>query len=141
MLAFYLVACSNKTQEEAESIDKSFDSEKRLNFISKAKPQTSIQIDSIIKNLPDSLAIEFIDLYKDTREIPDNDTSILVSKLKAQQFNMTNYGKGNWTKGPRMIKYWLESNEFICRIDKLYHSDTTIKNVYRITERIACLRK
>lgn len=116
-------------------------SEKSFSFISDAKAKSSKEIDRIIENLSDSLSPEFVDLYHDTREIPEIDSAILVAKLKSKQFELKNDRHGNWIRGSGIISYWLESKDFICRIDKLCHSDTTIKGVYRITERIGCLSK
>jgi hypothetical protein len=141
LLASLQTSCNSHTQETSSSKGENLYGENRFLFISDAKPKASKDIDQIIENLSDSLSLEFVDLYHDTREIPEIDSSILTAKLKGKQFELKNYGRGNWKRGPRIISYWLESKDFICRVDKLYHSDTTIKGVYRITERIGCLRK
>ena len=135
------LSCSNHTQEVSNSKGGNFYTENSIAFISDAKSKSSKDIDWVIENLSDSLALEFVDLYHDTREIPEIDSSFLVAKLIGKQFQLKNYGRGNWMRGPRIISYWLESKNFICRVDKLYHSDTTVKGVYRITERIGCLKK
>ncbi|RTL60221.1 MAG: hypothetical protein EKK37_05115 [Sphingobacteriales bacterium] len=98
-------------------------------------------VDSVIDNLLSRSAVEFIDMYPNTREIPEIDTLFLVFKLKHKNFKVLDSEIHNWSRGPKMISYWLESSTLQCRVDKLYHSDTTIKGTYSITERLGCLNK
>lgn len=119
------------------------DSKKRaaIEFIDEAKPKVSKDIDSIVHKLNDSVSAEFIDIHPDTREIPDLDSSVLVKKLLLNNFSIESQTDTTWSRGPKMTIYFLESKNLFCLVEKLYHSDTTIKGVYRVTERIACLKK
>lgn len=115
--------------------------EQNFDFIWNAKQVSFRNVDQILKNLSDSSAIEFNDIYSITNLIPEKDSSVLVKKLKQNKFTLKNYGRGNWMNGPRIISYVLESNHLICRVDKLYYSISAKSGYYAVTERLACLIK
>ena len=134
LLLFFLPTYS-QNKDTTTSLVQNFD------FIWKAKQASFKNVDRILKNLSDSIAIEFTDIYPSTNSIPEKDSSILVRKLKQLKFIQTNSGRGNWMNGPRIINYFLESKHFICRVDKLYYSIPAKFKHYDVTERCACLIK
>src|SRR5690606_13442814 len=46
-------------------------------------------------------------------------------------------GRGNWDKGPRIIRFSMRKGVCNCDVDKLYYS-TEVANEFKVTERIKC---
>lgn len=84
-------------------------------------------------------ALEIIDYYSLMNAIPSDEEEhlMLVELLKSKGFEVTNYGRGNWEFGPRIVSYTLQTDQCECQVDKLYYS-TEQENTYRVTERIKC---
>lgn len=82
---------------------------------------------------------EFTDLYPDLNSIADdpNEKLILVDSLKSKGFVVVDWGRGNWTEGPRMVNLTMSNELCDCQIDKLYYS-TKEKGTFKVTERIKC---
>jgi hypothetical protein len=94
----------------------------------------------LINKMDSGLSVELIDLYKDSELIPDTDTLYINHYLKNLGFKVTDYGRGNWMQGPRIVSFTLENENYKCYVDKLYYSqDSANKN--KITERIKCKKK
>jgi len=84
--------------------------------------------------------IELKDLYDSlTNKIPDdgNEKSVIVQILKQKGFKITNYGRGNFANGPRVIIYNLKNKNCECEVSKYYYS-TTDSTTYLRTETISC---
>lgn len=87
-----------------------------------------------------SREIELKDLYDSlTRKIPDdqNEKSIIVQILKRKGFTITNWGRGNFANGPRVIIYNLKNKNCECEVAKYYYS-TADSATYLRTEAISC---
>lgn len=98
------------------------------------------KIDSLLHEICVESPLEFIDLYKsyvDSIANDHNENSILVDLLKTKKFKVIDWGRGNWTRGPRIVSFKISRGQCECNIDKLYFS-TQQKNIYRVTERIRC---
>jgi hypothetical protein len=93
-----------------------------------------------VKKLENGLKIEVVDLYEDTENISDYEKLYISDYLKKKGFEVTNYGRGNWFLGPIIESETLESNDFKCKVDKLYYTQDSTKK-YKITERIECIKK
>jgi hypothetical protein len=87
--------------------------------------------------------VQLPDLYDSlASKIPkDNDERmILVEKLKARGFKITNWGRGNIPPlGPRIVDVELMSGHCICEVTKTYYS-TTVDTLYQMTEGMKCKR-
>lgn len=94
-------------------------------------------LDSLTFDRCTDIAIEFTDLYLTTDLIVsyEDEKLILVNLLKKQEFKVTDYGRGNWEEGPRIISYTMSNGQCEYQVDKLYYA-TEHKNQYKVTERI-----
>jgi len=82
--------------------------------------------------------LEFIDIYPNVDSISDKHERLeIVEKLESIGLTKTNWGRGNWELGPRIVSVTLTNGECSCQVDKLYYS-TDNPSIYRVTERIAC---
>jgi len=83
--------------------------------------------------------IEFMDLYPRMDSIfsDKGENLILVDSLKTKGFKVTNWGRGNWVEGPRIITFTLSNGQCECQVDKLYYT-TEQEPKYKVTERIKC---
>ncbi|MES2545026.1 MAG: hypothetical protein V4548_09090 [Bacteroidota bacterium] len=99
-------------------------------------------IDVTIKNSSNE-TVEFPDLYtKLANSIPDynNEKLILVEKLKAKGFKVTNSGRGNYPPlGPRIVCVTLQKTDCECEINKIYYS-TISDTLYQMAESIKCIK-
>lgn len=97
-------------------------------------------IDSLINNICSEQGFEFIDLYPPLDSIASDpyENLTLVNALQKKGFQITNWGRGNWMEGPRIVNFTMSNSQCECHIDKLYYS-TDQKGSYRVTERIKCL--
>jgi hypothetical protein len=97
-------------------------------------------LDFVIENSNDEY-VELPGLYHGTTETiaEDNDEKlILVERLKARGFKVTNWGRGNYPPlGPRIFSLTLVNGDCECEVDKIYYS-SVIKSVYMMSERIKC---
>jgi hypothetical protein len=82
---------------------------------------------------------EFADIYEELDSISSDDFERLavVEKLKTMGFKETNWGRGNWLSGPRIVSFALTNGLCDCQVDKLYYN-TSNKEKYKVTERIVC---
>lgn len=99
-------------------------------------------LDTLMNQICSTGNIEFIDLYpiSDTIASDNMEKLILVDKLKAKGFTVTDWGRGNWQEGPRIISFRMTDTHCECQIDKLYYS-TENKDKFKVTERIKCNQK
>jgi hypothetical protein len=84
--------------------------------------------------------IEVKDLYESLADkIPDDadEKSVLVQILKKKGFKITNWGRGNFTHGPRVVIYDLNKKNCECQVAKYYYS-THNDSTYLRTEAISC---
>ena len=84
--------------------------------------------------------IEFKNLYDSlTSKIPEDSSEIiqLVQILKNKGFQITNYGKGNFLYGPRVVIATLKKDECECEVAKYYYK-TFNDSFYLRTESISC---
>lgn len=105
------------------------------------KPTNSREaiLDMII-NVHDNEQIEFLDIYSEvTVLLPDSTEKLILSEyLKEKGFTVTNWGRGNWTDGPRIVSQELTSEKCNCQVDKLYYFIDGYVDKYKVTERIKC---
>jgi hypothetical protein len=142
LIITFAISCTDKNKT-AIATEKSIEPKSELDFefIWNSKQKSIADIDKSIENLSDGLALEFV--YPQQEIIPEKDSLLLIHKLKQKGFKIIDSGRGNWMNGPRIISYTLESDDFVCRVDKLYYSDSlnSKANKYKVTERFACLKK
>jgi hypothetical protein len=84
---------------------------------------------------------EFTDLYELTSDIPNDEHFILKKYLEDKDFVQTNWGRGNWDKGPRIVVLDFEKAGCLCSLIKKYYSDYDGKKdqkLYKVTEEIKC---
>jgi hypothetical protein len=95
--------------------------------------------DSLLLDICSIQGVEFIDFYPvlDSISSDKNERLILVDSLKSIGFNVTNWGRGNWMEGPRIVNFTMSNQQCECQVDKLYYS-TGQEDLYRVTERIRC---
>ncbi|WP_447642803.1 MULTISPECIES: hypothetical protein [Chitinophagaceae] len=74
-----------------------------------------------------------------TDSIPEdgNEKLILAEILKTKGFEVTNWGRGNFPLGERVVSLTLKNDSCECRVDKMYY-DTMEKGYYDIRESIQC---
>lgn len=96
-------------------------------------------IDSLMLGICTTQDIEFIDLYPVLDSVASDkyEKLVLVDSLKSIGFKVTNWGRGNWMEGPRIINFTLSNGQCECYVDKLYYS-TAEKDKFKVTERIKC---
>lgn len=96
-------------------------------------------LDTLLGDVCSTEDLEFIDLYTELDSIASDEFEnlVLVDSLKSMGFKVTNWGRGNWMEGPRMINFTLSNEQCECQIDKLYYS-TKSENKFKVTERIKC---
>jgi hypothetical protein len=84
--------------------------------------------------------MEFIDFYPilDSIAIDKYEKLVLVDSLKSIGFKVTNWGRGNWMDGPRIVNFTMSNEQCECQVDKLYYS-TEQEGKYNVTERIKCI--
>ena len=71
------------------------------------KEVSQILMDSLLTEICTIENSEFIDLYPvpETVALDGFEKLILVEKLKTKGFTVTNWGRGNWQEGPRIVSY------------------------------------
>jgi hypothetical protein len=96
-------------------------------------------LDSIKADICSTEDLEFINLYPIIDSIASDkyENSIIAEALKALDFKETNWERGNWMKGPRIVRLTMSNLQCECQVDKLYYS-TAQEGKYKVTERIAC---
>jgi hypothetical protein len=99
---------------------------------------TKNHIDQIIMSC-NSEEIEFKDLYVEPTQILIDSTefSIIAEYLKSKGFVVTDFGRGNWPLGPRIVSQKLVYKDCNCQVDKLYYSPN-LDDRFKTTERIIC---
>ena len=96
-------------------------------------------IDWTIKAICEIGQLEFIDIYSIVDSISDDkfERLVVAEKLKSIGFTKTNWGRGNWELGPRIVSVTLTNGQCTCQVDKLYYA-TDDPRKYKVTERISC---
>jgi len=96
-------------------------------------------LDSIKADICSTEEIEFINLYPiiDSIAYDKYEKSIIAEALKTLDFKVTNWERGNWMKGPRIVSLTMSNLQCECQVDKLYYS-TAQEGKYKVTERITC---
>lgn len=96
-------------------------------------------IDTLIVDICSTQDLEFIDLYPIMDSIASDkyESLVLHDLLKDNGFEITNWGRGNWMEGPRIVSFTMSNGKCECQIDKLYYS-TENEDEYKVTERIKC---
>jgi coenzyme F420-reducing hydrogenase gamma subunit len=96
-------------------------------------------LDLVIEN-SNGKPVEFPELYDKlvvTIPVDDKEKLKFVEKLKAKDFKVINWGRGNHILGPRIIIITLKKEDCECEVAKIYYS-TVSETVYNITERVSC---
>lgn len=144
IMIIFLLSCNNKqgtndnndnlTTEKLE--DEQYDDD--LDY----KKVNQTFIDTLMTQICSTENIEIIDLYPilDTIASDSFEKIILVDKLKTKGFTVTDWGRGNWQGGPRIISFKMTDTHCECQIDKLYYS-TENKDKFKVTERMKCYQK
>lgn len=115
----------------------------RIAFFNEQIRKANMPVDQFLNiTIEDGMAtdIEVPDLYKTlTSKIPDDkdEKSILCEKLKAKGFEVTNWGRGNFIGGPRIVSYTLQNDFCLCEVTKRYYS-TEVDTLYSVRESIKC---
>jgi hypothetical protein len=99
-------------------------------------------IETLLVQICETRKIEFIDLYPILDSIASDEFEklVLVDSLKTKGFLVTNWGRGNWKEGPRIVNFEMTKGKCVCAIDKLYYS-TEQSDKFKVTERINCEQK
>lgn len=96
-------------------------------------------LDTLMVDICSTEDLEFINLYPIIDSIASDkyENSFIAEALKALDFKETNWERGNWMKGPRIVSLTMSNLQCECQVDKLYYS-TAQNGKYKVTERIAC---
>lgn len=91
----------------------------------------------------DSLSIEFTGLYPILDSLPAHTTERLKTKtlLTEAGFEQTNYGWGNWPRGPRFVYMEYKKGDCTCKLYKKYYFLNAVEEgntKLQVTERIIC---
>lgn len=70
--------------------------------------------------------------------IPELSELKIANRLKNQGFRVIESGKGNFTRGPRIVSKTLKKGGCFCMVSKVYYQ-TTVDNVFEATERLVCM--
>lgn len=144
----FIWSCNLQTKEEDSTVNKdSLEKESNDLSIESNSTERDLNYDEVNRNYIDSLMldicltkdIEFIDLYPvlDSIAPEKHEKLVIVDSLKMKGFDITNWGKGNWVGGPRIVSFTMSNQQCECQIDKLYYS-TEQEGKYRVTERLKC---
>ena len=141
-------SCNVQTRKE-DSTENNNRTEKESNpqSIESKSSESDLSFNEVNRNYIDSLTIdvcstkdmEFIDLYPVLDSIASDkyENLVLVDSLKMKGFEVTNWGRGNWMEGPRIVSFTMSNQHCECKVDKLYYS-TDQDGKYKVTERINC---
>lgn len=95
-------------------------------------------IKGMISELDTSLkcvyAVNFVDSIPDA----NNESIMILDSLKKIDFELIDWGRGNWENGPRVISAKMTNYKCNCIIKKYYYSVEDSK--YRVEERIRCYK-
>ncbi len=97
---------------------------------------TRSEMAALLTDFCQSFNYEFIDLYGPDEKPRNDDFLTLDDPLKNAGFEVTSYGRGNWTRGPRFISLALEKGDCTCEVKKFYHGNG--QQIEKVTERIIC---
>ena len=95
------------------------------------------QIEEKLHNSCSTINYEVTDFYQNIEEPRENDTLQLIDILEEIGYEMTSYGRGNWTGGPRILSFHYKKGNCICEVSKLYYGSSKV--IEKITERINCI--
>jgi hypothetical protein len=108
-----------------------------VNTKSQSVPFPENIVDLAIAN-SDNNEIEVTGLYDSlVAVLPEDESTKLGAILKAKGFKLTNYGQGNWNKGPRYVERTYEKDSCICTVSKMYYT-ATHDSLFEIHESISC---
>lgn len=141
-------SCDNRTKKEVSTKDHNgIENEMQTQDLDNTTTETGWNykevkrknIDSLLLNICSTSDLEFIDLYPILDSIPSDkyENLILVDSLMTKDFQVIEWGRGNWMEGPRIVSYTMSNQQCECQIDKLYYS-TEQEGKYKVTERIKC---
>ena len=120
-LSLLIISCSERTE--------------------KIKSNSTDQLLDLLIQNSDGTVVEFPDLYKGpVNTIPEDkdEKLVLLEKLKAKGFTITDWGRGNYPPlGPRIINITLQKGNCECEVSKIYYS-TVSDTEYTVAERIKC---
>ncbi len=144
----FLWGCDNQIQKDnsIETKDKIAKETNSANLESDSKDKEwnylevkRSYVDSLILDTCSAQNIEIIDLYPILDSIASDkyENLILVDLLKTKKFKATDWGRGNWMEGPRIVSYTMSNENCECQVDKLYYS-TEHAGKYKVTERLKC---
>lgn len=132
-----LLACNRASHEGRQKIVSDSVEQNSQDFIKITKDSIS----AILYLGCNNKNYEFTDLYSEANTIPEIDFLILDDSLKSRGFYVTDYGRGNFMGGPRMISLTLENKKCKCWVEKLYYSNSLKTKKFRVTERLSCKAK
>ncbi len=95
------------------------------------------QISELLNNRCSKIDYEVINIYPNIEEPREDDTLYLINILEEIGYEMTNYGRGDWTGGPRIISFHYKKGNCLCEVSKLYYGSNKV--IEKITERINCI--
>ena len=127
-----------KDKFEKEAISENLESDSQKNEWDYQEVKRNY-IDLLMLDICITQDIEIIDLYPilDSIASDEYENLILVDSIRAKGFEVTNWSRGNWMEGPRIVSFTMSNEECECQVDKLYYS-TEQKGKYKVTERIKC---
>lgn len=127
-------SCMNTVEKEVQ-----FETESSVDESGGYRKVERDYLDSLLKDICTTEHIEFTDFYKvlDSISSDEFENLILVDSLKSKDFEVTNWGRGNWMKGPRIVTFTMTRGQCECHVDKLYYSMKE-EGKYKVTERIKC---
>lgn len=135
---FFIVGCGSQTEHEAkiESVEKE-SNEPEWDY----RKVNKTYIDSLMVDICSAQGIEIEDLYPLLDSIASDtyEKAVLVDSLKNKGFTVTDWSRGNWMEGPRIVSYTMSDCTCECRLDKLYYA-TENMGIYKVTERIKCIK-
>jgi len=138
IIPLFLWSCNNKTNNKVDLKTQESDSsfaEIEWNY----REVRQSYVDSLMLDICSTQDAEFIDLYPflDSIASDKDEKLVLVDSLKSIGFKVTEWGRGNWMKGPRIVNVTMTNQQCECQIDKLYYSINQ-DGKYKVTERIKC---
>ena len=104
-------------------------------------PDFTDRVIDLIVEERDGGPVEFPEIYDSLSTdcyIPDSlEKLIIAEKLKSQGFEVVNWGRGNFPKGPRIVTLDLQKEGCKCIVSKKYYT-TDFDSAWEMTETIRC---
>lgn len=133
-----LFSCQEKEKETPS--EKTEKTTKKSEVNSEFKVSKIKDYPTLFENICSVSPMEFIDLYPRVRSISDDahEKSIFVDSLKKRNFEVKDWGRGNFEQGPRLVSFTMQKDSCKIRVDKLYYKTDTV-GTFRVTERIKAI--